>query len=147
MAQQDEVGLHVAGNYVKSMGACGLGKEGHRQVILGADAEVAFTPDWGLDVKTSVAPPLAVNPCQITFLSYDITPQVVKGMEAEMTKASADLGRQLRTTALLRQKAEMAWNLLLQPIELVPGIHLAMNPERIRLSPLVTEGQTLIVTP
>lgn len=142
-----EVGLHVAGNYVKSMGSCGQGKEGFREVILGAEAEVAFTPDWGMDVKTSVLPPQAVNPCQITFLNYDITPKVVKGMEEEMAKASADLGRQLRTTALLRQKAETAWNLLQTPIELVPGIHLSMNPERIRLSPLVTAGKTLIVTP
>lgn len=142
-----EVGLHVAGSYVKPMGSCGVGKEGFRQVILGAEAEVAFTPDWGLEVKTSVLPPVAVNPCQITFLGYDITAQVVKGMEEEMAKASGELGRQLRTTALLRQKAEGAWNLLRQPIELAPGIHLAMNPERIRLSPLQTDGNTLWVTP
>lgn len=142
-----EVGVHVAGSYVKSLGSCGQGKEGLRHVVLGAQTQVAFTPDWGLDIQTVVNPAVAVNTCQITFVGYDITPKVLKGMEDEMTKASAQVAQSLKTSALLRQKAEEAWRLLNQPVELAPGIFLSLRPERFRLAPLAADGNVLRVTP
>jgi hypothetical protein len=142
-----EVGFQAPGKAVKSMGVCGQGKEGRRQVILGTEAEVAFTPDWDLDVRTSVLPALAVNPCRFTSLDSDLTPQVVKGMEEELTKAGSALRSHLGTAARLRQRAEGAWDLLAQPLELAPGIHLSMNPERVRLAPLRTDGNVLVVVP
>lgn len=140
-----EVGLPVPGRGVKPVAACGQGKEGLRQVILGAEAEVAFTPDWDLEVRNSVLPALGVNPCK--FESIDLTPEVARGTEDELTRAIQGLGQQIRTAALLRQKVETAWRLLGRPIELAPGLHLSMNPEGIHLAPLVTEGRTLIILP
>jgi|GEM_PF-1003609 len=141
-----EVGLKAA-SFVKGVGACGQGPEGFRRVLLGTRAELSLTPAWGLELKALPDDPAPVAPCEVTFLGYDITDQVVVGMKENMLKATAAMEQQVRESAMLRQKAEAVWAQTLQPIALAEGVWLSLNPERIRLAPWTSQGKLLTITP
>ncbi len=142
-----EVGLRMGGTWIKGVGSCGQGSEGFREAWLGAEAEVGFTPFWGLDLQVRPMEPSLVNRCEITFLKVDITPSVQAGMKDSLVKAAADMETQVRVSALLRDRATALWAQLQQPLELGPGMYLMANPERIRIAPMKSEGRTLVVTP
>lgn len=142
-----DVGLWMAGSWYQTVASCGKGKEGRRRVLLGLNSEFDLTPDWGVRLQTTPEDPLPVNPCVVTFLGYDITDRVVAGMKAELVKATQGIEQQVRDAAVLRQQAERVWKAAQEPLELAPGIHLSLNPERIRLAPWRSEAKTLIVTP
>lgn len=142
-----EVGAWMAGRWYQPVGSCGKGKESPRRVLLTLRSEFGLTPDWGLLLRTWPEDPQPLDPCLITFLGYDITDRVVLGMKAEMLKALQGVERQLAETAVLRQQAEKVWKAAQEPLELAPGIHLTLNPERIRLAPWRSEGKVLVLTP
>lgn len=142
-----EVGLRMAGNWIKGVGSCGVGPEGFREAWMGAEAEIGFTPDWALDLKVKPQEPALVNRCEITFLKVDITSNVQAGMKEALVKATAEMETQVRASALLRDRATALWNQLQQPFELSPGMIFMANPERIRMAPLRSEGRTLVLTP
>jgi hypothetical protein len=141
-----EVGVGATG-LVQRVGACGLGPEGHRRVYLGVQAELSLRPDWGLDLKAIPMDPLAMSPCEITFLGYDITDKVLAGMKDNMAKATQSMEFMVRDSALARQKAEAAWMQLQQPVQLAEGVFLMVNPERIRLAPWQAQGRKLTIMP
>ena len=141
-----EVGVK-AGSFIRGVGACGQGQEGFRRVLLGTRAELSLTPSWGLELKATPEDPAPLEPCEITFLGYDITDKVVAGMKESMLKATAAMEQQVRTSAMLRQKAEAVWAQAQQPIPLSDGVWLCLNPERIRLAPWSSQGKILTITP
>lgn len=139
-----EFGLK-AGGMVKSVGSCGLGKEGHRRVFLGASADITVKPDWNLAVKVTPTSPEAMTSCTVTLLQVDITPEVLKGMNEQITKATSEVEKLIGTSALLRQKAEALWVEVQKPIAVAPGIWLSLQPEGLRLGAWKGEGRNLTV--
>jgi hypothetical protein len=142
-----EVGIRMAGSWYQAVGSCGRGEEGLRRVNLSLRSEFDLTPDWRIRLRTQAEDPLPMDPCTITFLAYDITDKVVAGMKAELVKAAQGIEQQLGEATLLRQQAQKTWQAAQESIELSPGIHLTLNPERIRLAPWRSEGKVLIITP
>lgn len=136
-----------AGSWIKGVGSCGQGREGFRRAMLGVQADFGLTPNWGLTLKATPLAPVAVTPCQLTAAGVDITPKVLASMRDALTRATQAMEQQAQNNALLRQKAEAVWNLARQPIQVSKGIYLLLNPEKIRLAPLRSEGKTLIITP
>lgn len=141
-----QVGLRMKG-WVKGVASCGVAPEGFRRARLGLQAEVGLTPDWGLDLRITPEEPQQLDPCQVTLLGYDITGKVLAGMKDSLLKAAQGMEQQMRSSDLLRQKVENAWLQAQQPVELSPGVHLLLNPERVRLSPWQSEGKLLTITP
>jgi hypothetical protein len=141
-----QVGLRMKG-WVKGVAGCGMAPESYRRVRLGLAAELGLTPDWGLDLKLTPVEPVKLDACQVTALGYDITGVVLAGMKDALLKATQSMEQQVRGSGLLRQKVENAWLQAQQPMELSPGVHLLLNPEQVRLAPLRSEGDDLIITP
>lgn len=135
-----------AGNWIQSIGSCGLGKEPYRRAVLGIQAEFGVQPNWAVTLKAKPLDPVAVTPCQLVP-GVDITPKVLGGMRDALWKATQLMEQQAQANTLLRQKAEAIWNQVRQPIEVSPGVFLLMNPESIRLAPWRSEGKTLILMP
>ena len=141
-----QVGLRMKG-WVKGVASCGVAPESFRRARLGLQAEVGMTPDWGLDLRITPEEPQQLDPCQVTLLGYDITGKVLAGMKDSLLKAAQGMEQQMRSSDLLRQKVENAWLQAQQPMELSPGVHLLLNPERVRLAPWQSEGKLLTITP
>ena len=141
-----EVGVRMKG-WVKGMGSCGLPPESYRRARLGLVAELALTPDWGIDLRLTPEDPLQMDSCQVTLLGVDITGKVLAVMKDSLFKAARGMEQQLRDSTLLRQKVANAWLQAQQPVELSPGVFMMLNPERVRMAPLRSEGKELIITP
>ena len=141
-----QVGLRMKG-WVKGVAGCGMAPESYRRVRLGLTAELGLTPDWGLDLKITPTEPVKLDACQVTALGYDITDKVLAGVRDALFKAAQGMEQQVRASTQLRQRVEGAWAQAQQPLELGPGVHLLLNPERVRLAPLRSEGSQLIITP
>lgn len=141
-----EVGVK-AGPLIKSVGRCGLGSEGFRKAELGVQAQLEFTPQWTLALNAEPLQPNQFNHCTITFLEVDITGKVMGAMKEALVKGTQALIEQARSESLLKPRATAVWNQLQQPLELAPGVFLCFHPERIRLAPLATERNVLVLTP
>ncbi len=146
-----QMGARVFGPFVKSLASCGLGKEGHRAVILGAEGEVFLTPGWRLAVRARALDPLPVSRCEMTFLGLDVTGPVMNGMKGALVQAARDAELQLRESTFVRSKAREAWDLAQRPIPVAEGIWLLLRPERVRLGRPVADpagdGRILLLKP
>ena len=141
-----EVGLRMK-DWVRGMGSCGLPPQAYRRALLGIDAEVGLTPEWGLDLKVTPQDPQRMDSCQIGFLGYDITDKVLAGMKDAMSKAALGMEQRVKASTLLRERATSAWLQAQQPVELTPDLHLLLNPERIRIASWSSQGKELTITP
>lgn len=141
-----EIGLK-AGSLVKSVGSCGLGNEGFRRIMLGTSAEIQIKPDWRIELKATLDEPMSANPCEITFLNFDITDKVIYGMKENLLKATSAMEQQMRDSAMFKQQAESVWKMLQCPFELSKGVWMSLNPECIRMAPWKSQGQVLTLTP
>ncbi|MDR3671131.1 MAG: DUF4403 family protein [Holophaga sp.] len=141
-----QVGVRMKG-WVKGVASCGMAPESYRRARLGMQAEVGLTPDWALDLRVAPEEPQKLDPCQVTALGYDITSKVLASMKDSLLKAARGMEQQLRDSTLLRQKVAGAWLQAQQPVELSPGVHMVLNPQRVRLAPFRSEGNTLTITP
>ena len=141
-----QMGVRMQG-WIKGLGSCGLAPENYRRAQLGLMAEVALTPEWGLDLKLTPEEPVRLDSCQVTLLGVDITGKVLAAMKDSLVKAAKGMEQQLRDSSLLRQKVANAWLQAQQPVPLSPGVFLLLNPERVRLAPWHSEGKDLIITP
>jgi hypothetical protein len=142
-----DVGLRTVGGRVAVMGSCGRTPEPPRRVHLELSTRIGVLPAWGLELRDTAFEVRPVNPCEITFLGYDLTDQVAAGMRDTLAGGAETLGRLVRESALARQKAQEAWALLSQPIELRRDLYLVFQPRLVRLAPLSTQGRTLLITP
>jgi len=141
-----QVGLRMKG-WIKGVASCGMAPESYRRARLGLQAELGLTPDFHMALKITPDEPQKLDPCQLTAVGYDITDKVLASMKDSILKAAQGMEHQLRDSPLLRQKVENAWLQAQQPVELRPGVHLLLNPERMRLAPLHSEGTVLTITP
>lgn len=146
-----QVGARIFGPFVKTVASCGLGKEGHRAVILGAEGEVFLTPGWRLAVRANPLEPLPVSRCEMTLLDLDVTGPVMDGMKNALVAAAKDVESQLRDSLVVREKAREAWDLAQKPIPVAEGVWLLLRPERVRLgrpkADPAGDGRFLLLTP
>ena len=142
-----DVGLRTVGNHYTVMGSCGRSPNPPRRVLLDLKTDIGLLPGWGLELRQTAFEITPLNTCEVTFLGFDITGQVIAGMKENLSTGADTLARLVRESALARQKAQEAWDLVNQPIELSKDLYLLFQPRRIRLAPLTTQGQILIITP
>lgn len=128
-----QVGGRVLGPFVKTLASCGLGKEEHRRVILGAEGEVFITPGWRLAVRARALDPVPVSRCELTFLGLDATGAVMNGMKAALVQAAKDAEPQLRESSVVRAKAKEAWDYAQRPIPVAEGVWLLLRPEKVSM--------------
>ena len=142
-----DVGVRALGERIKVVGSCGRRSEGPRQARFELRTAFAIRPDWTVELRQTSYEVTPLNPCAITFVDYDITGIVTGAMKDKIAGVSGLLADMVRKNALVRQKAEQAWSLLAQPIQLQKDLYLTFQPRRFRLAPLKTAGQTLILIP
>ncbi|MBK8726164.1 MAG: DUF4403 family protein [Holophagaceae bacterium] len=146
-----QVGARVFGPFVKTLASCGVGKEGHRAVILGAEAEVFLTPGWHLAVRPRALDPLPVSRCEMTFLGLNATGPVMNGMKGALVEAARNAEVQLRESTFVRSRAKEAWEMAQKPIPVAEGVWLLLRPERVRLGrPMADpagDGRILLLRP
>jgi len=142
-----DVGLRTIGNHYTVMGSCGRSPEPPRRVLLELRTSIGVLPNWGADLRQTAFEVTPLNTCEVTFLGFDITDQVVAGMKENLAVGTDLLAKLVRENALARQKAQEAWAQFSQPIELGKDLYLLFQPRRVRLAPISTQGRTVVITP
>ena len=142
-----DVGVRTLGQHMVVVGSCGRDPEPPRRMLLDLQATLVLRPDWTVDLRDPAFAATPQNPCAITFLGFDITDQVAAGMRENLSSGAEALARLVRESALARQKAQEAWSLLSEPLDLGRDMFLLFQPRRIRLAPLATQGRVLVITP
>ncbi len=142
-----DIGVRTVGQHYTVMGSCGRAPEPPRRALVEFETGWNLLPDWNLELKEPKAKATALNQCEITFLGLDITDDVTSGMQGQIRLAVEQLGAMVKQNALIKQKAEEAWRLASQPVELRKDAWLLLRPERLRLGPVKTEGRLVTVTP
>ncbi|HZZ84848.1 MAG TPA: DUF4403 family protein [Anaeromyxobacteraceae bacterium] len=130
--------LAFGGPGCSKVASCGIG-ERPRSVELALRSEASWSPDWKLQTRSrfELAYP---DPCQITFLHYDVTPLLDGFLRPQLAKAAADLDARVARAADLRARAEEAWKRLGQPIPLPGNAVLLLHPRAAHVSPLSGRG-------
>jgi len=110
---------------------------------------LTLTPNWHLRSRAriaSLAPAseAARDRCRISFLSIDVTGQVIdaarKGIEAHLSAIDAKVG-----AVNLTDQASGWWNHLNEPIRLTDGVWLLLQPQQLRLKGFAGERRLLNV--
>jgi hypothetical protein len=142
-----DVGVRTFGEQITVMGSCGRRSEGPREAQFELKTAFDIKPDWGVELHQTAYDVRPLNPCQITFIDYDITGIVTNVMKNKIAGVSTLLANMVRRNALIRQKADQAWSLLSQPMQIQKDLYLTFQPRRFRLAPVKTEGQILLLRP
>ncbi len=142
-----DVGVRTVGQHFTVMGSCGRAPEAPRRALIEVDTSWVITPDWRLELREPQATVTPLNSCQITFLGFDITADVTAGMQAQVKAAIGQLDELLRTSDLLRKRAQEAWNLASEPLEVRKDAWLLLRPEKLRLGPVRGQGLGVVATP
>ncbi|BDG10862.1 DUF4403 family protein [Anaeromyxobacter paludicola] len=136
--------LSFGGQSCPRVASCGIG-ERPRAVRLELRSEASWSPDWRLATRSrfDVTYP---DPCQVTFLHYDVTPHLDGYLRPQLAKAAADLDARVARAADLRARAEEAWKRLAQPIPLPGNAFLLLHPRAAHVSPLSGRGLSVDFT-
>ena len=126
------------------------GADGPRpQIVAELVAPLTLTPDWHLRSKARIASlaPASTDErdkCRISFLSIDVTGQVVaaarKGIETHLADIDAKVG-----AVNLTNQATGWWAHLNAPIRLTDGVWLLLQPQQLRLKGVTGERHLLNV--
>lgn len=112
--------------------SCGVG-EPMRRIRLGFETKLNVSNDFRIQSKTNLDFVKAIDPCEVSFVNYDATEEVLKEVEKSLKDLAKDLDKQIQATEV-RKEVDAAWKLLSKPIALGEYGFLAIQPQKIFIS-------------
>jgi len=124
---------------------CGVGTEGERKVNVAFTAQVGLRRDYGVDATIQPIEPVPLDKCTVCFWSQDITKTVMERLRAQMDEARRGMLDSLKALNL-RPYFQQAWNIMNTAYPVYGYGYLQINPEKIRISRLITYKDTIFLT-
>jgi hypothetical protein len=121
--------------------SCGEG-EPMRRIKVGFETKIDFTADYKLKSKTELTEVKTLDPCQVTFVNYDASKQVVKEVETALKDMAKEIDKKVQTTDV-KKEINDAWKTLQTPISLGEYGFLYITPEKISLGKPIFDNQKL----
>ncbi len=122
---------------------CGF-SEPERRVNVSFTNSLLVLPDYKVKLNIKRNEPQALDKCEVCFWGQDITKQVLKGLNAELDAAKAELDKTYGTIDLKPRFQEL-WDQLNKPYDLYGLGWLQVNPQRIRLNSIFARNDSLNV--
>jgi Domain of unknown function (DUF4403) len=121
--------------------SCGY-KEEPRRVEVGFKAVIGLQPDYSISPIIERLEPLPIDKCEVCFFKKDITKTVMDQLKLELDSAKTAM---LDTLSKINLKGpfQQLWDKLSSGQNLFGFGYLKMNPDKIRISQLVAENDTL----
>ncbi len=121
-------------------GSCGLNekKRGYTMRYL---TTLGLSRDYRLISKTKLKEFTIKDPCELTFLNYDVTERVEKEIEKELKSMQSKMDEDIESIEV-KSKIEKAWKELQQSIPISPYGFLQLNPLSFSTTDLRYEGET-----
>jgi Domain of unknown function (DUF4403) len=124
---------------------CGVGAEGERKVNVAFTARVSLRRDFGVDAAIQRLEPVPLDKCTVCFWSQDITGTVMERLRVQLDEARQAMLDSLGAISL-RPAFQEYWNILNTAYPVYGYGYLQINPERIRLSRIITYKDTIFLT-
>ena len=120
--------------------SCGLNekKRGYTMRYL---TTLGLSKDYRLTAKTELKEFTIKDPCELTFLNYDVTERVEKEIEKELKTMQAKMDDDIESLEV-KSEIEKAWKELQQSIPIAPYGFLQLNPLSFSTTDLSYDDQT-----
>ena len=131
------------------VGTCGTGDGARPRLSVAIETPVSVDEDWKLRTRARIAGVHATSSteadaCEVTFLSLDVTDQVVDGTRDFLADHLRDIDS-LAARVDTRPRFVDWWHTLQQPIELNDSLWLLMGPEAVRRGSVHGTGDSVTV--
>ena len=121
--------------------SCGY-KEEPRRVEVGFKAVLGLNADYSVSPLIERLDPLAIDKCEVCFFKKDITQTVMDQLKLELDSAKTSMLDTLRKMNI-KNSFQQLWDKLNSGQNLYGLGYLKMNPEKIRISSLQADEDTL----
>lgn len=124
---------------------CGYGGEGARRVDMGFSTRLSLRPNYTVQAQVTRFPTTPIDQCNVCFWGQNITNQVVSAINAQMDTAGWSLQKTLDHLDLRPQFQEL-WQKLWSVYRLYNVGYLQLRPERLRISNMAAQNDTLYLS-
>jgi len=127
-------------------GRCGHGDDPPKRVNLSARSALSWSDRWRLQSQTTFDEPEFVEPCLLAGLDVDATPVLKAVLQPRLAALAQSIDRIVREGTEAKQRAEMVWQKLQEPIEIAPSQWLQFHPRDARVSPITSNNTLVLLT-
>ena len=127
-------------------GRCGHGDDPPRRLNLAARSTLSWSDRWRMRSRTTFDEPVFVEPCLLTGLDIDATPVLKAVLQPRLAALAQSIDRIVREQTEAKQRAEMVWQKLQEPVEFAPNQWLQFQPRDARVSPITSNGTLVLHT-
>ncbi|MES2556016.1 MAG: DUF4403 family protein [Bacteroidota bacterium] len=121
--------------------SCGYG-EPMRRMKLQYRSEFELTSDYGIRTTTKLTELKAIDPCEVSFIEYDITDELIKEVKKELVKLATDIDKQTAAISFKKEAAEL-WDQAVTAIE-IPGYgFVQLQPTSLQLTTPIIRNNIL----
>jgi len=121
-------------------GRCGHGDDPPRRLNLAARSTLSWSDRWRMRSRTTFDEPVFVEPCLLTGLDIDATPVLKAVLQPRLAALAQSIDRIVREQTEAKQRAEMVWQKLQEPVEFAPNQWLQFQLPPLQMTPLPLEG-------
>ena len=115
-------------------GSCGV-DEPRRRYAMKYGTKLKLNNNYSLSSSTKLKSFTIQDPCEITFMKFDVTEKVKKEIQNELKSMAEQIDQQISEIEL-KSKLDSAWSVLSQPLLIDTYGFLHINPQRISISDL-----------
>ena len=119
-------------------GSCGV-EESKRRYAMKYGTKLKLNNDYSLSSSTKLKSFSIQDPCEITFMKFDVTEKVKKEIQNELKSMAQKIDQQISEIDL-KSKMDIAWSVLNEPFPIDAYGFLHINPQRISISDLTYKG-------
>ena len=127
-------------------GRCGHGDDPPRRLNLSARSALSWSDRWRMQSQTTFDEPVFIEPCLLTGLDVDATPVLKAVLQPRLAALAQSIDRIVRDRTEAKQRAEMVWQKLQEPVEFAPNQWLQFHPRDARVSPITSNGTLVLHT-
>ena len=121
-------------------GSCGI-DEPRRRYAMKYGTKLKLNNDYRLSSSTKLKSFKIQDPCEITFMKFDVTEKVKKEIQNELKSMAKKIDRQISEIDL-KSKMDSAWSILSQPLSIDQYGFLYINPQSVSVSDLTYRHMT-----
>jgi hypothetical protein len=123
--------------------SCGV-DETMRRMSVSYATNIAINTDYSFKSSTQLQEFKLIDPCEVSFFSFDVTGQLKKQLTPVLTDLENDIDKEIRALNVKPQLQEL-WKMACNPIPIDKYGYLNINPKNIGLNSLSFNGTKAIL--
>lgn len=119
---------------VAQLASCGV-SDGPRRITVSTETRVGVDPSWRLQATTRVLPPTVIDRCvlAVPMAELDVSDLVAQFVSSEVSRATAEMDRDIAARGDLRPQGESLWQALRDPMDLGEGFWMSLQPRAVQI--------------